>query len=835
MAGPWEAFGPAPSQPQYADAISGIESGGNYRAVGPQTGKGRALGKYQVMDFNVGPWTEQALGQRMTPMQFLASPEAQDKVFEHIFGGYVKKHGPEGAARAWFAGEGGMNNPNAKDILGTTVSAYAEKFNKASAQPRAPQPGPWSAFQGAPESESPSAPVTDAPTRITVRPQREISRGGAFAEGLRSGVTFNFGDEMAGVAAAAGTPKELDSPFSGPSDFVRGLARLGYEYLTGGDEAAKKYASRRDEVRADQKAAEEQYPGTYLTGQIGGAVALPVGGMLGAPTIAARMGRGAAMGGATGAAAGIGEGTTAEERATKGVVGLGAGTALGAVGVPVVEGVVKGVGAAVSRPVSMFSSAINPTAAAERAVGRAFKEASDADPNAVNRLAQNELRPRGPETVMDTLGAPGRDLARSAANLSGGARDKLNQTLDDRFEGQGNRLTDWFRRTFHYPDAHAQQGAIDTLEKTVNRAAYGRAYRDGDRGVWSPELERLTGSPDVVRAMSDAASSGKSRAIVDGMGGFNAGVTFENGILKFQKGANGVPSYPTMQFWDYTRREISDAAKKAARAGESDKAGYLGQLAKAMNAELDNLVPSYQQARAGAAAFFGSENALEAGQKFVTTNFAVPQTRAALAKMSQTERQLFQDGFVSRLVEMLEKVPDRADVVKKIYANEANRQKIQLVLGPQRAKELEAMLRVEGIMQQGLRAVQGNSTTAQQLITHGLAGGAAGAAGGGYLGFDPSTSGVAAALFAAGKRGVDIKVANKVAELLTSSDPAVLNRGIKMIANNDRLMSALRSADAATARIGGGQTTAIPAPSLQLPVMGRAEDDQPGVPRPPGQ
>lgn len=154
-------FPDAPQGNPHASAIAGIESGGNYRAVGPQTGKGRALGKYQVMDFNVGPWTEQALGQRMTPLQFLGSPEAQDKVFDHVFGGYVKKYGPEGAARAWFAGEGGMNNPNAKDVLGTTVSAYAEKFNRASG-PQQAQADPWGAFADAPK--------TDAPLKITVNP-----------------------------------------------------------------------------------------------------------------------------------------------------------------------------------------------------------------------------------------------------------------------------------------------------------------------------------------------------------------------------------------------------------------------------------------------------------------------------------------------------------------------------------------------------------------------------------------------------------------------------------------------------------------------------------------
>jgi hypothetical protein len=67
----------------------------------------------------------------MTPEQFLSNPDAQEAVFKAKFGDYVQKYGPEGAAKAWFAGEKGMNNPNAKDVLGTTVAGYGQKFTQA--------------------------------------------------------------------------------------------------------------------------------------------------------------------------------------------------------------------------------------------------------------------------------------------------------------------------------------------------------------------------------------------------------------------------------------------------------------------------------------------------------------------------------------------------------------------------------------------------------------------------------------------------------------------------------------------------------------------------------
>src|SRR5690242_10451443 len=106
------------ADPDYAGAISGIESGGRYGLLGPETRGDRAYGKYQIMGNNIGPWSKEILGQEVTPDQFLANPQIQDAIFQGKFGQYVQKYGPEGAAKAWFAGEKGMNNPNAKDVLG---------------------------------------------------------------------------------------------------------------------------------------------------------------------------------------------------------------------------------------------------------------------------------------------------------------------------------------------------------------------------------------------------------------------------------------------------------------------------------------------------------------------------------------------------------------------------------------------------------------------------------------------------------------------------------------------------------------------------------------------
>ena len=143
-----------------------------------------------------------------------------------------------------------------------------------------------------------------------------------------------------------------------------------------------------------------------------------------------------------------------------------------------------------------------------------------------------------------------------------------------------------------------------------------------------------------------------------------------------------------------------------------------------------------------------------------------------------------------------------------------------IALGPQRAREFQAMLHAESIMQKLKEAVQGNSSTVMQL----LGAGAAGAAGGGYLGFDPTTSGITGALAGGLKKGADANMARHITRLMMSRDPAVLQAGIRQLARNGRNLERLQSLSNALARVTGEQAgERIPGRQAGGPV----EEDQP--------
>lgn len=121
------------SQAAAQAAIKSIESAGSggYLAKGPivpGTIDDRGLGAYQVMNYNVGPWTKKWLGQSMTPSEFLHNPGAQDQVFNGQFGEYVQKYGVAGAGQAWLGGPGSVGKLNRTDFTGTSVGGYSNTF-----------------------------------------------------------------------------------------------------------------------------------------------------------------------------------------------------------------------------------------------------------------------------------------------------------------------------------------------------------------------------------------------------------------------------------------------------------------------------------------------------------------------------------------------------------------------------------------------------------------------------------------------------------------------------------------------------------------------------------
>lgn len=104
----------------FINAIGVKESGNNYSAVNRHSG---ALGKYQIMPFNIASWSRAALGYSISPSQFLSSPQLQETIARHKLTEYYNKYGPAGAAVAWYAGPGSADRFASSGYLSRGIEA----------------------------------------------------------------------------------------------------------------------------------------------------------------------------------------------------------------------------------------------------------------------------------------------------------------------------------------------------------------------------------------------------------------------------------------------------------------------------------------------------------------------------------------------------------------------------------------------------------------------------------------------------------------------------------------------------------------------------------------
>src|SRR5215510_1004421 len=369
----------------------------------------------------------------------------------------------------------------------------------------------------------------------------------AFGAGLANAATFNFRDELHGLARAGG----LDPGDEDVAHAIASLVRGAYRRFKGDPEAERLYAEQRDKTRAETQQLEQEHPTASLLGNVAGAVALPLGVAARAPTMGARAIAAAKTGALTGGAAGFGAGEDFGGSLRSGVLGAGVGAATGAVLSPAVERAVEYGGRALQPVISRFQAMRDLDAAAQRRIGtvaemdrmaqqrleqEAQREAQRAAAGtplqqqiAQQRVAEVEARRPlsmqefqaaqaggAPVVAADLLGESGRTLARTAANVSPEARAALEGATQDRYRSTLPRLSEWMQSRFHFPDPIRQQQALTASARTENRAAYQTAYSEGPQ-VWSSELERLTSSPEVIDAMRRAQQKAQSRAVVEGV------------------------------------------------------------------------------------------------------------------------------------------------------------------------------------------------------------------------------------------------------------------------------------------------------------------------------
>ncbi|OAP40356.1 hypothetical protein AU381_00055 [Sinorhizobium glycinis] len=598
-----------------------------------------------------------------------------------------------------------------------------------------------------------------------------------------------------GKAGAFGSGFIGDIPIVGPA-LLGGVERAaaGISSLIDGED----YATNLEQGQRTVQAAQEANPGSRLAGSVAGNVA--AFGALGStaagaralgitgPNLLSRAGASALSSGGISAADTAVRGGNAADVINSGVIGGAIGGA-----VPVVGAGVRGVLGAVGEKVAPAARAVlRPAEEASRRVGVAVKRDRLAG-DVLNSTDEAVARSTGvPLLNVDRGGETTRALARSVSNQAPEARQVITKVADDRFATQGNRAVDVIRRVAGGSvDDIGYQDAIRTAARRANKPAYDAAYASPNaQQVFTPRIQQLMQSPSFRRAIDTVPRKSADRGAITGAKEIpNPFTQNSQGQYVLKQKADGTLVTPSLEFWDHVQRNLRSASEKAARAGDTTTASEIGALRTALNNELDTAVPTFKNARQGAAAFFGADDAVEAGKKFAGTPRLVPEAQKAYAKFTPAEKAAFQTGYASELIDRIKAAGDRTNVINSVFKSQASRESLELVFGPQKAKALEAYVRVEDIADR-LRGAMGNSTTARQLVELGLGAGGGYAISGGDL-----TGAVIGGLAVKGGRALQSRAENQVmqavAKMLTSNDPRAIANAVTQAEKSPAFMKAL--------------------------------------------
>lgn len=483
-----------------------------------------------------------------------------------------------------------------------------------------------------------------------------------------------------------------------------------------------------------------------------------------------------------------------------------------------IPGVGAGLGAAIRagarKAQPLIGALTQPVKEAERRFGSAVQRDIDANPEMTLRPADIAVAEQSgiPLVNADKGGETVRALARSVANQSPEARAVIDKTASDRFAGQAGRAVNFVRRIAGgNVDDLAYQQSLKDMADAVNKPAYEAANNaPGAQAVFTVDLQELMQSPAVQKAISMTKTRGADMAAIAGQKPVvNPFRQDAKGTWKLVQRANGTLAVPNLAFWDQVKRNLDGMIGKAQRSGDREKVSVLMQLKSKLVNSLDDAVPEYAQARRGAAAFFGAENALDAGKNFANATRSLPEAQQAFTAMKPAEQKAFRVGYASEIIDKIKDARFRANVIDQAFGSPAKREMFATVFGPQKARELEAYIRVEDLADK-LRGALGNSTTARQLMELGIgAGSGAILTGGDWKGALTGAALVKGAKMLGSR--ADDKVLQELARLLTTGDDAALQRAVNQASLSPVWMDGLVA-------LGKAADTAAHGAALALPV-----------------
>lgn len=553
--------------------------------------------------------------------------------------------------------------------------------------------------------------------------------------------TLTVAPERAAAAASADqiaqdqmTLSSVPPVLAGVTKFAQGLPFVG-EYsdeLTGMIDPAAG-----EQQRAVQGAMDRQYPKTSTALQIGGGIAgsAPLA-ALAAPVVAgaapaslamrAATGAGAAAvaGGIEGAVSGYGAGqgdTRMESAVSRGLTGAALGGVIGGLA-PVASAGIKNLAESLKgRDVNVIAGQFGISKDAAKVVKAAIE-------NDDLQAAQVALRRAGSNAMLADA-SPGAAQMLDTAMQAGGAANRIGR---DAVETRAIAANDSLTRsldTILGPVQGLRGATSEIASRTApaRAAAYERAYGTA-----------IDYAADQGRAIEGVLSRIPPRTIQAAISEANdamraAGVT--NKQIMAEIGDDGAVVFremPNVQQLDELKKALQSIGQSETDAltGKISGAGMrANRLARELSEAVADAVPTYRTAVRLGGDKIAEQNALEAGRKLLLPGTTRESVAEVMTGASREAKDAARRGLRSYIDDTLANVqaamtnfdPNNptaaAEAVKlvKQLSSRANREKVELVLGPARADALFRQLDEAGAQLATRAAVARNSATASRL------------------------------------------------------------------------------------------------------------------------
>ncbi len=267
----------------------------------------------------------------------------------------------------------------------------------------------------------------------------------------------------------------------------------------------------------------------------------------------------------------------------------------------------------------------------------------------------------------------------------------------------------------------------------------------------------------------------------------------------------------TVDALDGTKKILDDMYNVAKKDARGNEAGILDNLRKDLIKAVDDVEPEYAVARAAFAGPAAVKDALEEGQSVFLRSTSVDDLRQSLAIKNDSEKKAFIIGARGQIEEIMGTARNDAAAAQSLFKKGWNAEKLQLIIGRERADDLLSKLDVEGRFQGAeQQATQNSLTAARQAGQRALGDGAGGdvmGVRGGYV-----SGGMLGTLRAIGVKGGEAgiealrgrskaKVREELAKMLTVTGPerdALLDRLSTAVVFSKKGEAAKAAAQAAT-------------------------------------